>query len=234
MQPVDGLKQRFYAGHKSVSERFDKVAKALANSDSVALHAGCGRDDSIGLRSRARMTIGVDLSKWILLNLDVDSAVVGDICRLPLEDECVDIVASKYVLEHLRYPGVFIQEASRVLKPGGRLVVLTPNLRHYAGLATHLAPHRVQRWFVHKALHGNPNEVFPTFYRANTAHRLRTLATQARLIKDELTVLEGPPTLLGFSSLTFVVGILYERSVNRFDCLTGFRQAILAVFRKPE
>lgn len=39
--------------------------------------------------------------------------------RFPLEDESVDIIWTKSVLEHVREPTVMIREMKRVLKPGG-------------------------------------------------------------------------------------------------------------------
>ena len=49
-----------------------------------------------------------------------------DICAfLP---EVFDIVIAKHVVEHLKQPEQAIAEMSRILKPGGLLVLATPNL----------------------------------------------------------------------------------------------------------
>jgi len=58
--------------------------------------------------------------------------VQGDLNRrLPFEDERFSCVFALSVLEHLLNPCHFIQEANRVLKPGGRLIILTPNISTY-------------------------------------------------------------------------------------------------------
>ncbi len=45
---------------------------------------------------------------------------------LPIESESVDVGLSLAVLEHLDKPNVFLQEAYRVLKPGGMMLLTTP------------------------------------------------------------------------------------------------------------
>jgi SAM-dependent methyltransferase len=51
--------------------------------------------------------------------------------KLPVPDETQDRVIAYSVLEHLLMPCHFLGECMRVLKPGGRLVVLTPNIATY-------------------------------------------------------------------------------------------------------
>jgi SAM-dependent methyltransferase len=48
-------------------------------------------------------------------------------CRLPFSDNCFDLLVSIDVHEHLRKPELLAGEFYRVLKPGGRAVVTTPN-----------------------------------------------------------------------------------------------------------
>ena len=49
--------------------------------------------------------------------------------RLPLADKSFDCVLLSEVIEHLEVPHISLSEASRVLRPGGRLLVTTPNYR---------------------------------------------------------------------------------------------------------
>ncbi len=51
--------------------------------------------------------------------------VVGDIGLLPFDNESFDCVTCGYVLEHLPDPRVGLGEVSRVLKTGGRMLLLT-------------------------------------------------------------------------------------------------------------
>ncbi len=77
--------------------------------------------------------IGIDLSREMLLvarsNLDSTGTAnctvrQGDISQLSIEDESVDAVAIHQVLHYLENPRKVIEEAARVLKPGGQLIIV--------------------------------------------------------------------------------------------------------------
>lgn len=73
--------------------------------------------------------------------------VVGDAGRdLPFEDESFDIVVCNHVLEHLHQPEALIQEARRVLRPGGLLLVGVPMVWWWTRwLRIHVLPLLVRR-----------------------------------------------------------------------------------------
>ncbi len=56
--------------------------------------------------------------------------VRGD--RLPFTDACFDAVAVVDMLEHVPDEAAFVRELARVTRPGGRLIVNTPHLKHTA------------------------------------------------------------------------------------------------------
>jgi SAM-dependent methyltransferase len=51
---------------------------------------------------------------------------------LPFENESLDVVVATEVIEHLNNPRNLIDEAGRILTPGGRLVLSTPNAESFA------------------------------------------------------------------------------------------------------
>jgi SAM-dependent methyltransferase len=62
--------------------------------------------------------------------------VCGDACRLPFADGAFDLVTLFDVLEHIPQDGVAAREALRVTRPGGWLLVSTPNADwHYPAWA---------------------------------------------------------------------------------------------------
>ena len=52
--------------------------------------------------------------------------------NLPLADSSVDLVVSFETIEHVPNPGRFLDECARVLVPGGKLIVSTPNKEVYS------------------------------------------------------------------------------------------------------
>ncbi|GGK44076.1 class I SAM-dependent methyltransferase [Nocardia camponoti] len=53
--------------------------------------------------------------------------VQGNLAALPLDDASVDVVVNFQVIEHLWDQGQFLRECLRVLRPGGKLLISTPN-----------------------------------------------------------------------------------------------------------
>ncbi|HSR23160.1 MAG TPA: methyltransferase domain-containing protein, partial [Candidatus Eisenbacteria bacterium] len=58
-------------------------------------------------------------------------ALRANLVALPVADGSVDVVVSSQVLEHLWDQPRFVRECARVLRPGGRLLLSTPNRRTF-------------------------------------------------------------------------------------------------------
>jgi len=54
------------------------------------------------------------------------SGAAADAARLPLRSRSFDVVVLSAILEHVLEPAVTVEEAARVLRPGGRLVAYVP------------------------------------------------------------------------------------------------------------
>jgi ubiquinone/menaquinone biosynthesis C-methylase UbiE len=59
------------------------------------------------------------------LKSTVPNHVAADLCRLPFADESFDCVTCGYVLEHLPEARLGLAEIARVMRPGGRMLLLT-------------------------------------------------------------------------------------------------------------
>lgn len=96
------------------------------------LEAGCGEGYGAALLAGvARVVVGLDYDAPAIAHV-ADRyprvlAARGNLACLPVTDTAVDVVASLQVIEHLWDQAGFLAECFRVLRPGGLLVVTTPN-----------------------------------------------------------------------------------------------------------
>ncbi len=135
-------------GQGSVADSTEgkQIAMRLVPSGSgkAALDVGCRE----GVQTRWLQSHGYEVT-----SIDVDkrfegAQVVNANEPLPFPDESFDLVWCSEVIEHLEDPAVSLAELRRVTKPGGELILTTPN--SYALLFRFIAlfgltPQRIQR-----------------------------------------------------------------------------------------
>ena len=230
--PVARAYTHYYAGFEDEIARLLRMIVRQCDPDWLVVDLGCGRASFVTpWRQFCRRLIGIDISPGIREGAWVGFKVRGDLYQLPLQGNSVDMVIMRYVLEHLEHPPEALREAARVLRPGGKLVLLTPNRRHYVCLIARMTPHWFHRWF--SARYGRfEDDVSPTRYRANTPRRLRELASGAGFRITELELYEAPPGYLDLFWPAYMLGVAYERLVNRFEALAALRVSILATLQK--
>lgn len=97
------------------------------------LDAGCGTGwFSQKAVERGAITYSMDLGDKLLAQVKKkcqSNLIKGSVLSIPFEDNFFDVVISSEVIEHTPDPLKAISEFRRVLKPGGILVVTTPNRR---------------------------------------------------------------------------------------------------------
>jgi SAM-dependent methyltransferase len=231
----EALRRRFYPpSFRGMYDRLQDAIDAYVRPSDVVLDAGCGsgRVFQHRLAGRVRRVVGVDVTDEPRANENIDDPLKGDLARLPLRSETFDLIVVSHVAEHLTQPEAVFRELARVLRPGGRLLVLTPNRWHYVALVARLVPHRLHVAF-NRWRGVDARDVFPTVYAANTAGRLGWLAENAGLTIERLDRFETEPEYLAFHLVPYAFGVAYERAVNRVDALAALRVSLLLVARKP-
>ena len=92
------------------------------------LDVGCGPGAALKELQRMQTSpVGLDIyPAWAEL-CTRRPVVRGDAAALPFQDQCMDAALLVHVVAHLGQPLAGLQEIRRVLRPGGRLGLLTPN-----------------------------------------------------------------------------------------------------------
>jgi len=125
---------------ESTAEHLHRYALAMDHvRDKDVLDIACG--DGYGsalLNKTARSVIGVDVNKDVIdkaCKKYISASLTfkqGSATNIPLDDQSVDVVVSFETLEHLEDHDGMMKEIKRVLKPGGLLIISTPNKAEYS------------------------------------------------------------------------------------------------------
>jgi ubiquinone/menaquinone biosynthesis C-methylase UbiE len=189
------------------------------------LDAGCGHNviapwlkNSAPLEKellgRARLVVGCDRD---VVSLEKDSPIrrlACDLGDLPFRDESFDLVTCNMVVEHLEKPAEVFREFFRVLKGGGQVLILTPNLYHWSMLLSAMTPHMLHV-MARKHLFGSEEEdVFPTLYRSNTPSAMRKHLQGAGFKHIDVELLSSQPHLVGMGPLLYLDFLFHRLTVS--------------------
>ena len=229
MISIEDLDRRFYPGYVDEHARFDALIRTHLRPGISVLDAGAGRGVAFpyDYKDAVARVAGVDTDTAVKQNTNLTDAEIADLASLPYADGEFDLVFSKYGFEHLERPLAVMRELRRVLSPGGHLLIHTPNRWHYVTILATITPTSFHTWFNEKRGR-EEDDTFRTVYRANSRRRLTELAARSRFRVADLQLLETKPDYLFFHPWAYLVGIGYERLVNRFDVLADVRVQMLA------
>ncbi|WP_436517875.1 class I SAM-dependent methyltransferase [Ekhidna sp. To15] len=107
-------------------------AKPFITGDLLELGCGEGRGVEL-LAPLADSYIGIDKIKAVIENLEKQypdyKFMSGVFPPFPFEDDSFDTIVTFQVIEHVKDDEGFIKEIHRVLKPGGKALITTPNIK---------------------------------------------------------------------------------------------------------
>lgn len=147
------LETIYNVNERPITQYPDHLAKYLfrrynMKSGQRLVDVGCGRGDFLfAFRREGLDAVGVDISDG--LAKQGQQIIYGGIDfegnSLPFADNSVDIIFSKSVLEHLHNPSNMLNECYRVLKSGGRIILMVPDwhscMHIYYDDFTHVQPY---------------------------------------------------------------------------------------------
>ncbi len=233
---IDWLDKKLYPSHESNwdDQLFRERILTHIRPDSVVLDlgAGAGIVSQMNFRGLPTQMCGVDLDPRVVDNPFLDEGRLANAEGIPYDDCRFDVVFSDNVLEHLEDPLQVFREVTRVLKPGGVFLFKTPNKWHYMPTLARLSTHRFHR-YVNRLRGRAEADTFPTRYRANTCKDVTRISTEAGLIVQSLDLIEGRPEYLRMAWAAYLVGAIYERTVNSSELFAALRILLIGMLRKP-
>jgi ubiquinone/menaquinone biosynthesis C-methylase UbiE len=133
---VEPRRRKFYLGHILGAEARGRALASLLPRSGRILEVGCGTGGLLAAAAKLDLDIeGVDIAlRWLVVarrRLDDQGLSVPLIAasadRLPYADASFDAVVADSLLEHADDPGAAVREWARVLRPGGTLLIWSPN-----------------------------------------------------------------------------------------------------------
>src|SRR5438067_1206501 len=136
--PMNQELERFEPADVSGRMAYDHLHRYAICRDRIVgqrvldIACGAGYGTNLLAQSAAEAT-GIDIDAGVIRrarkkyrrdNLDF---VAGDCCEMPLEAASFDVVVANEMIEHIEDHDRFMNEVTRVLKPGGTLLISTPN-----------------------------------------------------------------------------------------------------------
>jgi SAM-dependent methyltransferase len=232
------------ADHRSIWERkavlrlvyddfYDRMAAACRPGRTIEIGGGIGN-----LKRRLHDVVATDIqcAPWL--------DCVADAQRLPFADACAANIVMVDVLHHLEFPVVFFREAARVLRPGGRVLMVEPAITWGSSLFYRLFHHEPVRTSADVLGEGNPdprrdpydsNQAIPTILATRDRERFHRLCPTLRIACVQWFSLAAYPLSGGFQSWS-LVGEGAARRLLRIEHaleaalgrLTAFRMLLVA------
>lgn len=233
------MRNRIAPGLRYSQAEYEDLLRDVLRPGFSWLDVGCGHQvlppwrgsAELDLVGSVSVTVGLDGHlPSIRAHRSIEKLVNGTISSLPFRTASFDLVTANMVVEHLGEPELQFIEMARVLKPNGILVLHTPNARGYPTRLARSVPDGLKKRLAHVLDGRDEDDVFPTFYRANTVERISEIAAQAgmeldaiRLICSEAMLAIVPP--LAFFELFAIRALMTSR-------WEAYRPNMLVVLRR--
>ena len=175
---------------------YDRIAAACQQGITIEIGGGIGN-----LKRRLSDVVATDVQSAPWLDC------VADAQRLPFAGGSAANIVMVDVLHHLEFPLVFFREAERVLRPGGRVLMVEPAITWGSSMLYRLFHHEPVRTSADVLLDGSPdprrdpyasNQAIPTLLATRDRDRFHRLCPALRVAGVEWFSLAAYPLSGGF------------------------------------
>lgn len=231
------------ADHRSIWERkpvlrvvyddfYDRIVAACRPGLTIEIGGGIGN-----LKHRLTEVVATDIqyAPWL--------DCVADAQRLPFADACAANLVMVDVLHHLEFPVAFFREAARVLRPGGRVLMVEPAITWGSSLCYRLLHHEPVCTSAEVLGDGDPdprrspyesNQAIPTLLATRDRERFHRLFPALRIASVQWFSLAAYPLSGGFKPWSLIGESVARRLLRiervlepTFGRLGGFRMLLV-------
>ncbi len=228
VKPAERFFRKIFPAYRHRWEIYNELLRKNINNETVWLDVGCGNNEYVSdYGSNAKDALGIDIIDYD--NRENAPFLKSDIRKIPLPSAYANFITLRMVAEHLERIPEDLSEVDRLLAPGGILVILTTNIWSPLIFLPRLLSFRLKKWLILKFFGAESDEVFPTYHRFNSYHKIKNGVYNLQLKSIEYF------EQVSFHSnlLAVTLGLLY--AVLNLGMFRFFRSNILAVFEKlPE
>ena len=181
---------------------YDRIAAQCREGRTLEIGGGIGN-----LKRRLADVISTDIQSAPWLDC------VADAQRLPFADACAANIVMVDVLHHLEFPIAFFREAARVLRPGGRVLMVEPAITWGSSLFYRLLHHEPVRTSADVLGDGSPdpgrdpydsNQAIPTLLVTRERERFHRLFPTLRIGCVQWFAFAAYPLSGGFQSWSLI------------------------------
>src|SRR2546423_13584431 len=220
--------------------RYHEVLRAIVPAGCRWLDLGCGHQmfadwmnlEEKDLAARASVLVGADLDfDGLKKNRFAHLRIMANLEHLPLRVSSFDLITANMVMEHTEHPDIILREVQRTLAPGGYFVFHTPNRFNPAIRIAAVTPQALKNRIVGLLESRKEEDIFPTFYRANSIAEIRTAANSAGLDVTKIGTIRSSAVTGSLGPLS-IPELLFLRMIKseRWEYL---RSSIICILQKP-
>jgi len=160
---------------------FNETLRDLENSSHICLDIGCGEMSELSEDIEFKAKIGTDILSPKNTEIFDFPFLQSDLYSLPFKNQSIDVILLRFVVEHIKHPQHSFNEICRILKPGGRILILTTNINSPVIFLPKLIPYKLRKKIILKIFGVNDDDIFPTYHRINSQDTIKELNKAFRI-----------------------------------------------------
>ena len=216
---------KFAANFKPRWEIYNEVVKDSLNKDIIWIDCGCGNNETVELFGYlAKQAAGADITNGVEFK---NNFIKSDIRKLPFPSNYADLITLRFVVEHFKVSKEYLNEFQRVLKKGGRIIIITTNiLSPFIFIPRAILPYSIKNKILTRIFKVKDDDVFPTYHNLNSPHKFYKCkkdfkVKEIRFISD-----------LNITRIWMFLILLFWHKITGIKMLNKFRTNMLVILEK--